>query len=137
MIRGFTMENDKLFNMEGLLDVEDYVKKNDLKEISNPIFFKANKQPTSDGLLSNEIFGITKEERSGTFAYIDLGKYFMHPLVYKIWGVIDHKVIEIIHGTNNYKIGSNGEFIEDPNGENGIDFIRKNIDKIKFKERES
>ena len=50
--------------------------KNDLKEISNPIFFNANKQPTSDGLLSNEIFGITKEERSGTFAYIDLGKYF-------------------------------------------------------------
>lgn len=131
------MENNKLFNMEGLLDIEDFIKKNDLKEITNPIFFNANKQPTSDGLLSNEIFGITKEERSGTFAYIDLTKYFLHPLVYKIWGTLDSKIKEIVHGTNTYKISSSGEFVEDPNGENGIEFIRKNIDKIKIRERES
>lgn len=127
----------KLFNMNGLLDVDELVKKNNLKEITNPIFFNANKQPTSDGLLSNEIFGITKEERSNTFAYIDLSSYFLHPLAYKIWGKLDSKIKEIIHGTNTFKINSSGELIEDPMGETGIQFLKKNIEKIKIKSTDS
>ena len=127
----------KVFNMSGLLDVDELVKKNDIKEITNPIFFNSNKQPTSDGLLSNEIFGITKEERANTFAYIDLSRPFLHPLAYKIWSKLDSNIKEIVHGTNTFKINSAGEIVEDPSGENGIEFLKKNIDKIKIKSTDS
>ena len=35
-----------------LLDVDDFVKKNNLVEITNPVIFDASSNPTSDGLLS-------------------------------------------------------------------------------------
>ena len=35
-----------------VLDVERYIKVNELKEITNPTCFGANGQPTADGLLS-------------------------------------------------------------------------------------
>ena len=43
-----------------LPDVEDFIKKNDAKEVTNPVFFVRDGIPTSDGLLSNELFGITR-----------------------------------------------------------------------------
>ena len=55
-----------------ILDVERFVKANECKEITNPVFFNGP-TPAPDGLLSNEIFGITKAERAGIYAYIDLG----------------------------------------------------------------
>ena len=36
-----------------LIDPDKLVKVNDLKEITNPVFFVRNAIPTSDGLLSN------------------------------------------------------------------------------------
>jgi len=116
------------------LDPNKLVAVNKLKEITNPIFFSRNNSPTPDGLLSNDIFGITKEERAGTFAYISLGDdIFMHPLHYKIWGKMDKKLIEIVHGTKKFSINSNGEFVEDENGKSGIKFVKDNIDMIKIK----
>ena len=61
-----------------LLDVDKFIRANQLKEITNPVFFNGP-TPTEDGLLSNEIFGITKAERSGIYAYIDLGGPFFNP----------------------------------------------------------
>ena len=43
-----------------------------------------------DGISEN-IFGITQEERSGIFAYINLGDYFIDPSCYKAWIRIDNK----------------------------------------------
>ena len=60
-----------------LLDVDDFIKKNDFPEVTNPVTFDANKNPTNDGLLSNILFGITKESRANTFAYIDLKRKFI------------------------------------------------------------
>lgn len=117
-----------------LLDMDDFVKKNNLQPITNPIFFDVNGNPTDDGLLSNIIFGITKQTRAGTFAYIDLHGRFLAPLVYKIWGKIDRKLKEIVKGTKFFKIDSDGQFVEDENGETGLDFLYKNIDKVKFRE---
>lgn len=124
----------KVFILE---DVEDFVKKNDCKQISNPIYFLLNGLPTPDGLFSNEIFGITKEERSGIFGYIDLGGYFIHPLIYKKLIRTDRKIRDLVHGTKTFSINSSGELVEDPNGKTGIDFLRKNIDNIKIKSTES
>lgn len=124
------------FNLE-FLDVDKFIKVNECKEITNPIYFSKPGVPTSDGLLSNEIFGVTKEERSGTYAYISLGEYFIHPLIYKIWCRRDSRIRECVHGTKNFIIDNDGNLVEDPNGENGIEFLRKNFDKIKMKESTS
>jgi len=120
-----------------LIDPERLVKVNDLKEITNPVFFVRNSVPTPDGLLSNEIFGITKYDRANTFAYIDLGEYFLNPLIYKMWVKVDSAIKDCIHGIKTFKINDKGELVEDPDGENGIAFLHKNIDKIKFKRTDS
>lgn len=120
-----------------LLDVDDFVKKNNLVEITNPVIFDTSSNPTNDGLLSNTIFGITKESRVSTFAYISLKKKFLQPLIYRIWGKVDSKIKSVIHGIGTYSIDKSGNIVEDPKGDNGIDFLRKNLDKIKFRETDS
>ena len=41
-------------------DTEKFMRANDLKEVTNPVFFVRDNMPTPDGLLSNEIFGIER-----------------------------------------------------------------------------
>lgn len=120
-----------------LLDPDRLVKANDLKEITNPVFFIRNSVPTPDGLLSNEIFGITKYDRANTFAYIDLYETFINPLIYKMWCKIDSNIKMCVHGIKNFKIDEKGALVEDENGENGIAFLKKNISKIKLKRTDS
>ena len=119
-----------------LLDEEDFIKKNNIQEITNPIFFVKEGIPTDDGLLSNRIFGITKQERSKTFAYIDLCGTYMHPLCYKVWSRMDSRIRDIAHGTKKFSI-QNGDFVEDPKGSNGMEFLKKHIDEIKIRSTES
>lgn len=128
--------NRKSLEVE-LLDVDKFIKKNNLKEVTNPIYFVRNGVPTSDGLLSNEIFGITKDQRSNIFAWIDLGDWFLNPLVYKIWSRMDKRINECIYGTKKFIINSDGELEENEKGECGIAFLKKNIDKIKLKSTSS
>ena len=127
---------EKHFKSE-LLKPDKLIKVNDLQEITNPIVFVRDGVPSSDGLLSNEIFGISKDERGNIFAYIDLSEYFMHPLVYKIWCSMDSRIREIVHGTKNFIVNDKGEFVEDENGSNGIEFLKRNIEKIKIRNTES
>lgn len=116
-----------------LLDEEDFIKKNHIQEVTDPIFFVKEGIPTEDGLLSNKIFGVTKQERSKTFAYINLEGVYMHPLCYKVWGKMDSRIKDIAHGAKKFIINKDGDFEEDPNGSNGMEFIQKNIDKIKIR----
>ena len=58
------MAND--FKIEQL-DQKRFIKANDLQQVTNPVMFNAGNGPSSDGLLSNEIFGITKDERAGIY----------------------------------------------------------------------
>ena len=121
--RQFTMEQ---------LDQERLIKVNDLQEITNPVMFNAGNGPTPEGLLSNEIFGITKNERAGIFAYIDLKEYFIQPYYYSIWLKIDRNLRGCIYETQNFIIDINGYLVPDDSGETGIKFLRNNIDKLKF-----
>lgn len=122
----------------GPLDVERFVKANDLQEITDPVFFIKDGAPTEKGLLSNVIFGTTKDERANIFAYIDLHEWFLHPLAYKIWTRMDSRVKEIVHGTKKYSINEKGDFVEDEiNGHTGIKFLKDNFDKIVIKTTES
>lgn len=115
-----------------LLDENDFIKKNYVQEVTNPIFFVKEGIPTEDGLLSNRIFGITKQERANTYAYIDLGGIYMHPLCYKVWSRMDSRIRDIAHGTKKFSI-KDGDLIEDPNGKNGMKFLKNNIESIKIR----
>ena len=119
-----------------LLDIEKFVKVNDLKEVSDPVFFNGP-TPSPQGLLSNEIFGITKAERSGIYAYIDLGGTFIHPLVYKTLCKLNSKIPEIVNGTDTFKITNDGDIVQDPDGDTGIVWLKKNFNSIKFKQSDS
>ena len=120
-----------------ILDVEKYIKVNELKPVSNPTFFAGSNIPTSDGLLSNEIFGITTADRSGTFAYIDLGDWFIDPSCYKTLIRLDKRFDFIIQGHRKYKVEPNGELVDDPNGGTGIRWLKGNFGKIKIKTSDS
>lgn len=128
--------NERHLNVKPL-NVNNFIKVNSLAEVTNPVFFTKNNSPTPDGLLSNEIFGIDKATRSQTFAYVSLGKeIFMNPLMYKVWSKLDSKVVACVHGSSKFKIVG-GELVEDPDGECGIKFLKKNFDSIKIKSTES
>lgn len=118
-----------------LQDPDDFIKKNpSTKEITSSIFFTKFGQPDPEGLLSNEIFGLTKEERSGIYGYIDLHDYFLQPLAYKKLYRLDRKFKEIVFGTKRYTISSTGELIEDDEkGKTGLKWLRSNFDSIKLK----
>ena len=122
---------ERKFHIEQL-DQQKLIKVNDLPQVTNPVIFNAS-APTSDGLLSNELFGITKDERSGIYGFIDLGEYFINPFYYKIWLKIDRNLRSCVYETQNFKITSDGYLEPDENGETGIKFLIKNIDKINFK----
>lgn len=126
----------KRFKLD-ILDVEEYVKQNNWKCVSDPRAFNSGGIPTDNGLLSNTIFGFTSEERAGIFAYIDLHGWFMDPSCYKTWIRLDSNIRNIVHGVKYYRLDGKGNLIEDENGETGIEFLHKNISKIKFKESES
>ena len=122
----------KQFKIEQL-DQKRLIKENDLNVITNPSMFNSNNGPTPDGLLSNEIFGLTKDERSGIFAYLDLKEKFIQPYFYKIWLKLDKNLRSCVYETKNFIIDKNGFLVEDDNGETGLRFLMKNIDKINFK----
>lgn len=128
----------KHFKLEPL-NVNNFIKVNDLTKISNPMFFSRDNAPTADGLLSNEIFGVTKDDRISIFAYIELsGETFMHPLAYKIWCRLDSNVKMCVYEMDTYSLDeSTGKLKSDPNGENGIKFLKKIINKINFKKTDS
>jgi hypothetical protein len=128
-------DQDKHFQLE-VLDVNKFIKMNEYEEVKNPIFFVRAGVPTSDGLLSNDIFGISMDERSNIYGWIDLVNDFMHPLAYKKWVAMDRRIREIVHGTKKYKI-VNGDFVEAEDGDNGIKFLKDNFDKIKIKSTDS
>ena len=117
-----------------VLDIDKFIKINECKQVSDPVFFDSRGEYTENGLLSNSIFGLTQEDRMGTFGYIDLHGWFLNPIYYKTWFKIDSRIKGIIAKTNYYSLDHNGYIVEDPKGQTGIDFLRKNLSKIKFKE---
>ena len=120
------------------LEVEDFIKVNNLVPISSPIFFASDGSPDPNGLLSNQIFGITQNDRSNIFSYIHLGDHtFINPVFYKALTTLDSKIVGIVHGTDTYSLDDNGCIQKDPNGETGMDWLKKILPKINFKKSSS
>lgn len=116
-----------------LFDTEEYVKINNLKEITTHMLFQRGNIPHPNGLISNEIFGVTIKSRKETFAYIDLHGHFFHPHIYKAIKRFSRKITKIVSGEEYYRISENGDLIsDDENGETGIEFLYNNWEKISW-----
>ena len=122
-----------------LADIDDIVKKNNIKQVTNPALFRGGNRPTPDGLLSNEIFGTTPYERRNLMGYIDLNGKFMHPYLYRVWSMMDSSIRKIVHGQGSFSLNNRGYIIEsrDGKGETGIDFLIRNINRINIQQTDS
>ena len=113
-----------------IFNVDEFVQLNNLREVTSPVLFQRGGIPDPNGLVSNEIFGVTIKDRKETFAYIDLGGHFFHPHIYKVLKRIFRNVEKIINGTM-YMVIQKGILTPvDEGGETGIEFLYNNWDKI-------
>lgn len=120
------------------LDIERFVKINELEQVSDPVFFSRSNLPTPKGLLSNEIFGISKEDRTNIYAYIDLGYEFLHPLAYTTWCKLDSNIKLCVYEQDTFVLDKKtGKLKQDDDGETGLKFLKKIIKDIKFDRNES
>ena len=120
----------------GLLDIEKFIKINDLKPVSNPIFLDRN-APTPDGVLSYEIFGTSSEERKHRMAYIDLAPYhYMTPLAAIKLSSYDRTLSKVLYAQGRYKL-VDGALVEDEEGDSGPEFLYKIWGKVKVRDKET
>lgn len=115
-----------------LFDIDEFVEINNLKEITSPVLFERGGIPNPNGLISNEMFGVSIKSRRETFAYIDLVKHFFHPHIYKILRRVFRNIDKIINGETYYSIDKQGHLVKDPSGYTGMDFLYDNWEKIKW-----
>lgn len=121
-----------------LLDIDRLIEVNKLMECDSPRLFSTKMTFDSNGILSNEIFGISKNDRRNTFAYISLKRKFIHPHIYhKVLKSIYRGVIYIVAGQRYYSV-KNGILVEDPdNGWTGLDNLYKHWNEIDWRKSKS
>jgi hypothetical protein len=114
-----------------LLDIEKLISLNKLKEVTSPWIYSYKMMFDPHGLFSTEIFGVSKSDKRGIFAYIDLKRPFLHPHIYAHVLKRMHKKITngIISGNERY-IVQDGFLKEDPEGWTGVQELYNNWDKI-------
>lgn len=119
-----------------LLDVEKFVRVNNLSEVTNPIFLQPGKGGfTPDGVLSNEIFGVSAEERRQRFAYINLMTHYMYPLAAVKLASYDRTMADCLYARGTYRVSKDGELYADPAGESGPEFLYRVWPKLRVKQK--
>lgn len=118
-------------------NIDEIIKVNKLPMVSSPVYLDADGQPSKDGLFSYETFGRPGgKRRRFQFGYIALSKNFIHPFIYNLFCKLDQKFPNIINGTRYVSINAQGELVDNPDGETGLEFIYENFDKLKFRSRD-
>ena len=117
-----------------LLDAEKFVRVNNLQECTNAVMLDRQAY-TSDGILSNEIFGISQYERRNRFAYIDLHGHYMYPLAAVKLAAYDRTLCDVLYARGKYKLTAEGALVEDENGDSGPEFLYKIWGKVKIREK--
>lgn len=116
-----------------VFNINDFVKDNKVEQVSNPSYFLFKGRPTPDGLFSEEIFGMTEDERKVTFGYIDLNGHFIHPLFFSLMQTRMGSMRDLLSGKK-YAIIENKKIMmvpdDYPGAETGIEFLFENFDKI-------
>lgn len=120
-----------------LIPVKKFAAINGLREVTDPIIFEKGSIPTTNGLLSTDIFGVSVRERRDTFAYIRLNGHFLHPFIYKLIRRMNRNFESIITGSKKFII-DNGQLVEnDEKGQTGLEFLYKNWENINFEKNNS
>jgi len=120
-----------------ILDVEHLIEVNNLQEVTSPRLFSTKMTFDPDGILSTEIFGISKSDRRGTFAYIDLKRPFIHPHIYgNILKRSFQKIKYIVSGQKRFLV-IDGVLEESPDGWTGIQGLYDHWDEINWKKHSS
>jgi len=118
-----------------LFNINDFIETNHCPEVTNPIFWSYDGNPTPDGLFSYELFGYSDDDRKNIFGYIDLKGKYIHPLVYLI-------MISKMGGFGKVLLGQKYAVIADkkiqivpedtPGAETGVKFIYDHFDEINW-----
>ena len=118
-----------------LFSIDKFVAENHCPEVTNPIFFNYDQTPTSDGLFSYELFGISDDDRKNIFGYIDLGGHYIHPMIYSLLSARFGSFRDVLTGSKYAVIADKKIKIvpEDFKGaETGLDFFYDNFDDINW-----
>ena len=113
-------------------NIEEFIEINKLPEITSPILFQRGDIPHPEGLISNEIFGVTTRSRKETYAYINLHGYFFHPHIYKAIRRMFRNIDKIINGEMFFIIDEKGYLKPSESGETGLEFLYNNWEKINW-----
>lgn len=125
-----------------IFNIDKFIKENRCLPVTNPVALYNDGNPTEDGLFSEIIFGQTLEEQMNKFGYIDLkGNHFIHPAIYAIISsrmkfyrdlIVGEAYAKLVPEDNSpkglYKVVKTDE--NDPDGQNGLDFLYDNFDRI-------
>jgi DNA-directed RNA polymerase beta' subunit len=120
-----------------LLDIDRFIEKNNLKQVTTVKLYEKPGKTDPSGLFSEEIFGrFGSIERRKTFAYMDLRCTIIHPEAFFIITGLDTSISKLLTEKAKYIVDSDGVLVEDPQGNNGIEFFISIYDKLnldKFK----
>ena len=121
-----------------VLDVHRAIEVNHLAEITSHYLFSNKKMIYHpEGILSSEIFGISKADRRSTFAYINLHRMFIHPHIYaNVLIPIYRNIIYLVYGQKRFKV-EHGLLQEDPNGWTGLEELYNHWDEIDWSKSKS
>ena len=115
-----------------LLDAERLINVNRIKEVTSASLYATGTKNLFDphGVLSDQIFGLSRKDRRSKYAYVDLVQPFIHPHIYKaVLSRMFSKITSIVSGIKTYSI-KDGVVVEDPNGWTGLVNLYKNWDYI-------
>lgn len=120
-----------------ILDINKLIAVNNLQEVTSSHIFSSKMTFDSNGLLSNDIFGISKGDRRSTFAYIDLRRKFIHPHIYqKVIKALFRGIVFLVSGQRRYSI-KDGILVEDEEGWTGLEALYKHWNEIDWSKKET
>lgn len=121
-----------------LIPTKKLIVVNNLQEVTDAIMFEKGSIPTTGGLLSTDIFGVSVKERRQNFAFIRLNGHFLQPFVFKLLKRMNRNFDAIVHGSKKFIIDEKGQLVVDEEkGQTGLEFLYKNWEKINFQKNNS
>ena len=120
-----------------VLDMKRLIEVNKLQEVDSMHLFSSKMTFDSKGILSNDIFGISRDDRQSTFAYIDLKRKFLHPHIYqKVLKSMFKGIVFLVAGQRYYSV-KDGVLVEDDDGWTGLEELYKHWDEIDWNKSKS
>lgn len=116
-----------------LLDFDKIIKMNNLQEVTSPWMVSSKMMFDPDGIFSNTIFGMSKDDRRSTYAYIDLKRKFLHPHIYLnvMKKGLFKKVVPLSYGQERF-IVDHGRIVNDNDGWTGLANLYKHWESINW-----